>query len=96
MRSITAATLILVAGCRVGTFGSNEWLSYAQYNSLEKGMSPGAVIAAFGTPADTLERDGRVRGLGYRCRNARGIDVPLLMVFDERGRLTKWTLKESA
>ena len=96
MRSITAATLILVAGCRGGAFGPRGSLSYAQYNSLEEGMGPGAVIAAFGKPTDTLERDGRVRGLGYRCQNARGIVVALRMVFDERGRLTKWTLHESA
>ena len=96
MRSITAATLILIAGCRGGVFGRHDSLSFAQYNSLETGMSAEAVITAFGKPADTLEKDGRIRGLGYRCQNARGVVVPLKMVFDERGRLKKWALQKSA
>ncbi|MCH8814230.1 MAG: hypothetical protein IH957_03905, partial [Chloroflexi bacterium] len=58
MRSITAATLILIAGCRGGAFGPGASLSYAQYHSLEEGMSAKAVIAALGKPADALEQDG--------------------------------------
>ena len=92
MRSITAATLILFVGCRGGILSRQDSISYAQYNSLQTGMTPKAVIAAFGKPRDVLEKDGKIRGLSYLSRNAAGNAVPLKMVFDERGRLTKWAL----
>ena len=94
MRSITAATLILFVfvGCRSGILGRQESISYAQYNSLQAGLTVRAVVAAFGEPRDVLEKDGRIRGLGYLSRNADGVAVPLKMVFDERGRLTEWAL----
>ena len=96
MRSITAATLILFVGCRGGLLGPKDSLSYAQYRSLQKGVSAEAVISAFGKPSDILERNSKIFGLTYLCENARGVAVPLRMVFDERGRLTKWVLQQGA
>jgi len=94
MRSITAATLILFAACRGGLLGPKRALTYAQCQSLEKGMRANTVITAFGKPVDILERDGAIRGLSYLCENAAGVAVPLRMVFDDRGRLAEWVLQE--
>jgi hypothetical protein len=72
--------------------GKPDALSYAQYHSLEKGMTAAAILKAFGPPAHTLEQDGKVRGLTYFCEDAAGKAQQLRMVFDGDGRLEKWAL----
>jgi len=92
-RRVTAGSLILLlAGCGILNAGKNA-LSFAQYNSLAKGMTSASVMKAFGRPADVLEKDGKVRGLSYRCQDANGKVVGLRMVFDEQGQLQSWTLR---
>lgn len=92
-RSITAVTLLLLPACGGwGILGGGKSLSYAQYQSLEKGMSAKAVINAFGPASHVLERDGKIRGLTYRCENPNGEVNQLRMVFDDMGRLEKWAL----
>ncbi|MHC4548230.1 MAG: hypothetical protein ACYTEZ_05575 [Planctomycetota bacterium] len=94
---ITAATLILLAGCKgsplLNPFPSGKALSYSQYHSLERGMRAQAILRAFGTPAHTLEQDGKVRGLTYPCENSAGRVMQLRMVFDAQERLQQWALK---
>ena len=96
MRRIAAATLILVfmglSGCKGGLLGNRDSLSFAQYNSLEKGMSAKEVRAAFGSPTHVLERDGKVVSLTYTCENSTGDKVPLKLLFSPKGRLDKWAL----
>jgi hypothetical protein len=70
-------------------------LSYAQYQSLERGMTAKAIVRAFGPPADTLRRDGRVRGLKYWCENAAGEAVDLRLLFSAEERLEEWRLHVS-
>jgi hypothetical protein len=91
MRSIPVATLLLVAAC--GTFKGSV-LSYAQYQSLEKGMTAKAVISAFGEADDLMEHEGKITGLTYRCENANGKKGVLRLGFDKNGKLTKWVLKD--
>jgi len=101
LRRITAATLILLAACgttrigwpAIGGIGGGETLSYAQYKSLAKGMRARSILDAFGTPADTLERDGLIRGLTYRCEDGTGEVRQLRMVFTIEERLEEWALK---
>ena len=71
-------------------------LSYAQYHTLEAGMTSEAILRSFGTPADTLEQDGAIRGLTYRCENATGRVQELRMVFDAGGTLERWALRGSS
>jgi len=89
LRSITAATLILAAGCAAPRPAP---LVYAQYRCLEPGMTADAVRAAFGPPAAVTEQVGVTRALSYRCRNESGDVFPLWLEFDENGRLTRWKL----
>ena len=92
-RRITAGSLILLlAGCGILNPGRNA-LSFAQYNSLSKGMPSSAITKAFGRPADILEKDGKVRGLSYRCEDGNGDVVGLKMVFDAQGLLEHWALR---
>ena len=73
MRRIPVAILILLVGCQGGLLGKRESVSHMQYRTLEKGMRAAAVIRAFGKPSDVLEKEGRIRGLSYRCQDARGV-----------------------
>ena len=95
-RSITAVTLILVVACggrnNLNPLGGGPSLSFSQYNSLEEGTTAEAVLRAFGKPLDTLEKDGSVRGLTYRCKNSAGQVLRLRMVFDEAQKLENWVL----
>lgn len=92
-RRVTAGSLILLlAGCGILNAGKNA-VSFAQYNSLSKGMESSSVMRAFGRPADILEKDGKIRGLSYRCQNGNGKVVGLRMVFDQQSRLENWTLR---
>jgi hypothetical protein len=97
LRRITAVTLIFLAGCQGGSgwTGSKpkNLLSYSQYHSLEQGMRAKAILKAFGDPVDTLEQDGKVRGLTYYCENATGQATQLRMVFDAKEGLTQWALR---
>ena len=51
-----------------------------------------AIVNAFGKPAHTLEQDGKVRGLTYRCEDATGAVRQLRMVFSADERLEQWAL----
>ncbi|MFQ5844516.1 MAG: hypothetical protein ACE5JG_05945 [Planctomycetota bacterium] len=91
-RSITAAVLMLGTVCgavhgirKVFTFRHTDpsVLTYAHYRSLEAGMRAREIIDKFGPPPHVLERDGKIRGLTYRCENAAGSKTRLRMAFDE-------------
>jgi hypothetical protein len=58
-------------------------------------MTAVAILNAFGPPVDTLEQDGKVRGLTYYCEDAAGNAQQLRMVFDSDGRLENWALKST-
>ena len=77
----------------LGRLGSGSALSYAQYQSLKKGMRAHAILNAFGRPADTLEREGKLRGLTYRCEDGNGKARELRMVFSAGERLQEWVLR---
>jgi hypothetical protein len=96
VRRITAAALILVAGCggRSILGGSGKSLSYAQYRSLEAGMAAEDIVSAFGAAGNVLEQDGKVRGLSYPCEDASGQVLQLRMVFSTDGKLEKWVLRD--
>ncbi|MHC4960274.1 MAG: hypothetical protein ACYTGN_18130 [Planctomycetota bacterium] len=91
-RSIPVATLLLAAAC--GTLGRGSVLSYAQYQSLTKGLDARAVISAFGEADDLMEHEGKITGLTYRCENANGKTGLLRLGFDKAGKLSKWVLKD--
>jgi hypothetical protein len=95
-RRITAAALILLAGCGGKTIlgGSDKALSYAQYRSLGEGMTAQAILNAFGPAGNVLEQDGKVRGLTYACEDASGQVLQLRMVFSADERLEKWVLRD--
>ena len=96
---ITAATLILLAAaCSGGSTlfgGGSDSLSYAQYHSLQEGMDARAIMKAFGPPAGTLEQEGKIRGLAYRCQDSTGGVQELRMVFGADEKLEKWALRIS-
>jgi hypothetical protein len=94
---LLAAALMTACGgvIRSAPGGRPDALSYAQFQSLEPGMTAKAIVGAFGAPADTLRRDGRVRGLKYWCENAAGEVVELRLLFSAEERLEKWRLQVS-
>jgi len=93
VRRIPAAALLLAACHGSVIIGERSGaLSYAQYASLEKGMRAKTVLAAFGRPDKTVESDGRVVELTYRCEDASGKVVDLGLGFDADGVLTTWSL----
>ena len=97
VRRITAAALILLAGCggKIRLLGGPEKaLSYAQYRSLGEGMTAQAILNAFGPAKGVLEQDGNFRGLTYPCEDASGRVVELRMVFSADERLEKWVLRD--
>ena len=98
MRRIASGSLILafatLASCKSGFLGGRDPLSYAQYNSLQRGVQAAAVRDAFGTPTHVFERDGAVAGFTYPCENSAGVVVPLKLVFTSEGRLDRWALQE--
>ena len=99
-RSILVGALLL-AGCGwVGGLGDSihrtdpELLQYGQYTSLSKGMGARTIIDTFGPPAHVLERDGKIRGLTYKCQNALGKKTYLRMAFDAQESLTGYVLAD--
>ena len=56
-------------------------------------MRAQAILNAFGRPADTLERDGKIRGLTYRCEDGTGKTRELRMAFSAGERLQEWVLR---
>ena len=70
-------------------------LQYGQYTSLSKGMGARTIIDTFGPPAHVLERDGKIRGLTYKCQNALGKKTQLRMAFDAKESLTSYVLANS-
>lgn len=93
-RRILPLALLPLAACGGGYISgeSSGALSYAQYQSLEKGMRAETVLAAFGRPAGRVEREGRVEALTYRCEDAQGRVQALRLEFDEGGVLVRWSL----
>ncbi|NJN14362.1 MAG: hypothetical protein HC813_01575 [Planctomycetes bacterium] len=97
-RSIAALTLLLLlSGCKgkrpiLDWLSSKEALSYAQYTSLERGMTLDSVREAFGPGQEPLLIEGALRGLSYPCENRKGEVYPLKLVFDGKGRLQEWAL----
>jgi len=89
------ATLLTACGgvVRSAPGSRSDALSYAQYQSLARGMSAKAIVNAFGQPADTLRRDGRVRGLQYWCEDPTGQAVELRLVFSAEEKLEEWRLQ---
>jgi len=85
--------LIVAVGCGSLKLGSSGALSYAQGQSLSAGMEAKAILAAFGRPTNTLEQDGKIRGLTYPCEDFSGQVHELRMVFDQEEKLERWTLR---
>jgi len=85
--------LIVAAGCGSLKLGSSGALSYAQGQSLSAGMEAKAILAAFGRPSNSMEQDGKIRGLTYPCEDFSGQVHELRMVFDPDERLERWTLR---
>lgn len=99
-RSILVGALLL-AGCAwVGNLGDSlhrkdpELLQYGQYTSLRDGMRARTIIDTYGPPAHVLERDGKIRGLTYKCQNALGKKTQLRMAFDAKESLTGYVLAD--
>ena len=90
------AAVLVACGTRRIAILRKSALTYAQYHSLEKGMKADAILRSFGKPVDTLESDGRIRGLTYNCENGAGRIQQLRMVFDEKSRLDRWALRGEA
>jgi hypothetical protein len=97
VRRITAAALILVAACGGKSLlsGSSKALNYAQYRSLERGVTAQVILSAFGPAGNVLEKDGKVRGLAYPCEDASGQVHQLRMVFTDEERLENWVLGDA-
>ncbi len=55
-------------------------------------MAAQAILNAFGSAGNALERDGKVRGLTYRCEDASGQVLELRMVFTADEKLENWVL----
>ena len=100
IRSITAAGLILLASCTarpvVSASGDRypDTLSFAQYHSLEAGLTATAVLRTYGRPGATVRQGDRVVGLSYACEDAAGQPTELRLLFDGQERLWRWGLRK--
>ncbi|MEM9406769.1 MAG: hypothetical protein AAGA81_12095 [Acidobacteriota bacterium] len=99
MRSIPIATLLLVAACGSDSFvrggrGGEGVLSFAQVQSIERGMSLAELEKRFGPPVSKLEGEGRVAAVAYRAENAQGGVEELRIAVDADGLVERWTLAE--
>jgi hypothetical protein len=77
----------------VTTGESSGALSYAQFQSLEKGMSADTVLETFGRAMGRVGKEGRIAALTYRCEDAQGEVRELRLEFDAGGILERWSLK---
>lgn len=98
MRKRTALLALgILTACQgpLALLGKGEALSYAQVQSLEKGMRAKTILRTFGEPLHRLEKEGRVVGLTYRCEDARGKIRELRLGFSPDGVLQRWTVAGS-
>jgi hypothetical protein len=94
-RRIHALALFPLFACHSGVISgeSSGALSYAQYQSLEKGMREATVLQAFGRAHGRVEKDGKVESLTYRCEDAEGNVKDLRLAFDAEGVLERWSFE---
>jgi hypothetical protein len=77
---------------RVPMLGGDDEMSYAQVQSVQRGLTAAQVRDAFGEPKRISRRaDGTVERMEYPARDAAGSSEQLLLDFDARERLVTKT-----